>query len=153
MRSLLLVLFLLLSCNTQEVCEESSDSQLVARFKIAGSTPVKDSLLSGITVFGLREGRPDSLIYDSMTISGAFLPLDPHNSRSRFIIRTSDQSDTILIEHNTEAYLISYSCGFAALFHITGASHAGQLIVDLEIVNSRVDAELEQNEEHLWIYF
>jgi hypothetical protein len=27
------------------------------------------------------------------------------------------------------------------------------MLLDNEIINSLIDAELEQNEEHLWIYF
>jgi len=151
--SLLLIVPLLLSCSTQEICEDGTESELVARFKISGSTPVADSVLSGVTLFGIREGRPDSLIYDSSNISRAVLPLDPHNNHSRFIIIANDQTDTIRIEHNTETYLISYTCGFAALFTILSVDPTRHMIIDSEIVNTLVDAELEENEEHLWLYF
>jgi hypothetical protein len=151
--SLLLMVPLLFSCSTQEVCDDKTDSEMVARFKISGSNPVADSLLSGVTLYGIREGRPDSLIYDSSTVSRVVLPLDPHNNHSSFIISTNDQTDTIRIEHNTQTYLISYTCGFAALFTILSVDHTSHMIIDSEIVNTLVDAELEENEEHLWLYY
>ena len=148
-----LLLMMLISCTTQDICNGDNDSDLVARFKVAGSVPVADTIMPGVTLFGIREGQSDSLLYDSITLSRIVLPLDPHNDHSRFVLSINDQSDTIRINHTTETYLLSYTCGFATLFTVQGIDHTERMVNDIEIINAVIDAELEQNEEHLWIYF
>lgn len=149
--SLLPVLFI--SCSPQDICNENNDSELVVRFKMAQVDPVSDTLIPGVTLFGLREGKADSLLYDSMTVSRVVLPLDPHHDFSRFVLNVDNLWDTILVDHSVEAYLLSYTCGFAALFTVKATDHTGEMITDMEIINAVVDADLEQDEEHLWIYF
>jgi hypothetical protein len=62
-------------------------------------------------------------------------------------------ADTLSIQHDTEYYLISYTCGLAALFTLENIEHTGKVILGTEVINSVIDAEMEQNEEHLWLYF
>jgi hypothetical protein len=149
------IIFLLAfaSCNTQEVCDDDSQSILVARFRTRVSGEIIDTLVPGISIFGIREGKPDSLLYDSATVSKIELPLDPGHDLSRFVMSTEEKTDTLILKHSSEAYLISYSCGFAARFVLEELDHSGGMIVDMELISSSVDAELETNEEHLWIYY
>ena len=58
-----------------------------------------------------------------------------------------------MIYHRSEAYLISYNCGFAARFTLETPEHRGNLITGLEVTGETVDAETETNEEHLHIFF
>ena len=156
MRIALLISFslsLLASCTTQDVCDDDNQSKLVARFKTIESDVVSDTIVSGVTIYGIREGKIDSLLYDSSTTSGILLPLDPNHDFTRFVLRVNEYSDTIRFIHSTEFYLLSYTCGFAALFNLDSILSSNLIIHDLEIINSVIDAELEQNEEHLWIYF
>lgn len=146
-------LLLLLSCTTQDICDDEDHSELVARFKTRVDDVVADTILSDVTIFGVREGKPDSLLVVSQSLSRVVLPLDANKAYTRFVFRIKDQSDTIRINHTTEFYLISYTCGFAPLFTIQSLSGSTGLIGSLEIRNAVIDAELEQNEEHLWIYF
>lgn len=153
---LLPVCFLLLvfSCTTQEVCDDSGQSELVARFKTLEEDVISDTIISGVTMYGIREGKPDSLLYDSITVSKISLPLDSHHDFSRFILKINEQTDTLGIIHTSEFYMISYTCGFATLFFVHEVSYDSNLMIkDHLITNSAVDAESELDEEHLWIYF
>ncbi len=150
---LFLPLLLLFSCISQEICDDIIQSDAVVRFKIIDSDPIADTLISGLSVFGIRNGLSDSLLYDSTTTSMILLPLDPHHDNSRFVFQVNGKSDTLNILHNNESYLISYSCGFAKIFTLESVNHSNWMLLDNEIINSLIDAELEQNEEHLWIYF
>lgn len=143
----------LLSCTTQDFCDDEDHSELVARFKTIVADAVTDTIVSGVTLYGVREGQPDSLLYISVPVSRVILPLDLHHGYTQYVLRINDQSDTIRINHTTEFYLISYTCGFAPLFTIESLSNSGGLIGNMEVRNAVIDAELEQNEEHLWIYF
>ena len=146
-------LWLLVSCTTQDVCDGDNQSKLVARFKTMVSNNVSDTIVSGVTVFGIREGQTDSLLYDSSTTSEILLPLDPSHGFTRFVLHVNEHSDTLRFIHTNEFYLLSYTCGFAALFNLDSVRYSHQIIHDLEILNSVVDADLEENEEHCWIYF
>jgi hypothetical protein len=154
LRFLPVVLILVIaSCATQEVCDDESQSILVARFKTTKTGELRDTILPGISIYGIREGKSDSLLYNSSDVARIELPLDPGSDHSRFVLSTGEKTDTLLVMHHSEAYLISYNCGFAARFTLVGYGHAGGMIVDIEMIKASVDAELESNEEHLWIYF
>lgn len=153
-RSIPLFLLLLFnSCITQEICDENIQSELVGLFKTMEEGVVKDTLISGVSIFGIREGRPDSLLYNDTTMSRILFPLDSHHDFSRFVLNIDEQTDTLRIIHTVEFYMISYTCGFAALFTVDSIDYSNTMINNIEIVNSVIDAELEQDEEHLWIYF
>ena len=81
------------------------------------------------------------------------LPLDPNHEQSRFVLNINEQNDTLIIEHRNEVYMISYACGFATLFNIENIEYTSLMIKDIEIIEHMVDAALEQNEEHIWIYY
>lgn len=154
---LYLVVILAVSCNTLDICDDDGESVLVARFKFQEPDDelASDSIVTGFTLYGIREGKADSLLYDSSTTSRIVLPLDPHHNFSRFVMSINDLSDTLTIGHATGYYLMSYTCGYAALFTLDPDSiiHGGTLFRDFEIINAVIDAEQEQNEEHLWLYF
>lgn len=147
-------LLLLFSCTSQEVCDDSGQSELVARFKTIKEDVITDTIISGVTMYGIREGRPDSLLYDSSAVSKISLPLNSHHDFSRFVLNINEQTDTLAIIHTAEYYMISYSCGFATMFFVHEVSYdSTKMIRDHLITNAAVDAESEIDEEHLWIYF
>lgn len=146
-------LVLLISCVTQDICDEDNQSELVVRFKTGSLTSAADTIISGVTVYGIREGKSDSLLYDAASVSRILLPLDPAHGESRFVCRIDDRSDTIGISHDNEAYLISYTCGFAMMFNLRDIHHTTQVISHAEVIESQVDAELLKDEEHIWIFF
>ena len=152
---LLCSLFVMASCLTQEVCDDNSQSELVARFKTVVSEIVSDTIISGVTIYGIREGRPDSLLYDSSESSRVVIPLDPNHNYSRFVMKIDEVTDTLTLVHNTGLYLVSYNCGYGAIFTLDPDSivHGKKLFYDIEIKNAVIDAAMEQNEEHLWLYF
>jgi hypothetical protein len=156
MRKGLFALFLMvsvISCTTREICDESNQSELVARFKVDHGEMVSDTVLTGVSAYGIRTGEVFTLLYDSVNASRIVLPLDPSQVSSTFVIDFSGRSDTLTIHHNTEYYLISYNCGFAAMFTLEDIESTRHVIRGDEIIKEVIDAELEQNEEHIWLFF
>ena len=149
----MILLFVFTSCGTQDVCDADNQSILVARFKTTITGDITDTIVPGVSIFGIREGKTDSLLYDSIDVARIELPLDPANDQSRFVMTVADERDTLILTHTSEAYLISYTCGFAARFTLEDFNATGGMIVDTELISASIDAELESNEEHLWIYF
>ena len=146
-------LILLLSCNTQDICDEYDESFLIARFRTLVSGEITDTTLQGFSVFGIREGWVDRLLYDSVSLNRIALPFDPNNDYSRSVIFTEEKRDTLLFQHTSEAYLLSYNCGFAARFTLEEPINSGGMIVNLDLRNASVDGLYELDKEHLWIYF
>lgn len=156
MKYLVLALFSFLfftSCATQEVCDDDNSSYLVARFKTLVDETIQDTILNDMSIYGIRDGKEDSLIYNSISMSKAELPLDPNKDFSHFVMSNGISSDTLLLTHSSEVYLINYTCGFAARFKLADFSPSGKWMQKMELRNDNIDAELEQDEEHLWIYF
>lgn len=147
------VLIVLFSCASQEICDGDNQSEMVARFKLEKDGSASDTTLTGVSVHGIRPGLSDSLLYDSVPAAKIILPLDPNHTFSTFVISADTLQDTLTIHHRTEYYLISYTCGFAALFTLEKIDVSGSLINRAEIIDPVIDADLVQNEEHIWLYF
>ncbi len=152
---LISILFAMVSCLTTEVCDDNNQSELVVRFKTEVSESVSDTIISGVSIFGIRQGKPDSLLYNTSETSRVLLPLDPHHSYSRFVMKIDDISDTLTLVHNTGFYLMSYTCGYGAIFTLDPDSidHGHKLFYDIKIIDAVIDAATEQDDEHLWLYF
>ena len=153
-RILLFILFILASsCASVEVCDEEYDSELVARFKTRHEGAPADTTVSFLTLYGIREGLSDSLLYDSIPASGFLVPLDPNYDFSSFVLQIDGQADTLVISYERETYMISYTCGFANLFTITDSIESSSgLIKSDSILNEMIDAEYENSEVHIWLY-
>jgi hypothetical protein len=145
----------MVSCLTQEVCDDNSQSELVARFKTEVSGSVSDTIISGVSIYGIREGKPDSLLYNASETSRVALPLDPHHNYSRFVMKIDEISDTLTLVHSTGFYLVSYTCGYGAIHTLNPDSieHGRKLFYDTKIINAVIDAASQKDEEHLWLYF
>jgi hypothetical protein len=150
---LLTLLLFIASCGTQDICDDDSQSLLVARFKTLEDDAIADTTMEAISIYGIREGKADSLLYDSQSMSRVELPLDPNQNFSHFVLSNDISQDTLQITYSSEAYLISYTCGFAARFTLDQFTNSGSWISDMVLIEGEIDAELESNEEHLWIYF
>ena len=153
-RILLFILFILTSgCASVEVCDEDNDSELVTRFKTRHEGVPADTTVSSLTLYGIREDLSDSLLYDSIPATGFVVPLDPHHDFSSFVLQINEQTDTLVISYERETYLISYTCGFANLFTIDdNIEYSSGAIKSDSILNEMIDAEYEENEEHIWLY-
>jgi len=152
---LFLVLFLLASsCTTLEPCDEDSISEMVASFKTETGGSVIDTTVSALTVYGIREGQSIWLLYDSISESEIFLPLDPHHDFSSFVFQTGEKTDTLTLPHSSEIYLISYSCGFGNQFNLeTDIQYGTGMFVKDSIINPIVNTSLEEEDIHIWLYF
>jgi len=152
---LLLVLSLLtFSCAPEEVCEEDSVSELVASFKTVSEGLNTDTTISELSIYGIREGQPIWLLYDSLSLSEILLPLDPHHDFSRFVFQEGGQTDTLTLTHSSEVYLISYSCGFGNQFTLDPDIQYGEgMFVKDTIINPLVNTSLEEVDTHIWLFF
>jgi len=153
---LYLVLILLLSsCTTTELCEEDSISELVAVFKTETGGELKDTFLADLHIYGIREGQATWFLYDSDSLSEILLPLDPHNDLSSFVFLAKGFSDTLTLVHSSEDYLISFSCGFGKLFTLPEdpAAYEGGMIKKDTVLNPVISTSLEEDETHIWLYF
>jgi hypothetical protein len=148
------LILLVYSCISEELCEEDSISELVASFKTETEDIVSDTTISALTVYGIREGQPTWLLYDSVTYSEILLPLDPHNDFSRFVFQAGEQTDTLILPHKSEIYMISYSCGFGMQFTLDPDIQYGEgFFVKDTIINPLVNTSLEEVDTHIWLYF
>jgi hypothetical protein len=148
--SLLLLFF---SCATQEVCDDDNQSYLVAQFRTEGDGEESDTIMGGMTIYGIRDGKPDSLLYDSTSMSKAQLPLDPNHDITSFVFSNTIQQDTLVLTHSSEIYLISQDCGFASRFSLVEYTASGNWLKEIKLRIGEIDATLEIDEEHLRIYF
>ena len=161
------VLFTMVSSFTQEVCDDNSQSELVARFKTVvfetvleteketEKKTIIDTIISGVSIYGIREGKPDSLLYNLSETSRVVLPLDPHHTYSRFVMKIDESSDTLTLVHSTGFYLVTYDCGYGAIHTLDADSidYGGTLFYEITIEDAVIDAATENDEEHLWLYF
>ena len=157
------VLITMVSCFTQEVCDDNSQSELVARFKtVVFETILEveiestiDTIISGVSIYGIREGKPDSLLYNLSETSRIVLPLDPHHTYSSFVMKIDESSDTLTLVHSTGFYLVTYDCGYGAIHTLDADSidYGGTLFYDITIKDAVIDAATDNDEEHLWLYF
>jgi len=147
------LLLIFTSCATQEVCDDDNQSYLVAKFRTKVDGEERDTTLTGMTIYGIREGKPDSLLSDSLSWSMFDLPLDPNNDITSFVFSNAIQQDTLVLSHSSEIYLISYDCGFASRFSLEEYTTSGTWIKEIVLRNGEIDAALETDEEHLRIYF
>ena len=148
-----LSLFLLLSCAPNETCDDDSQSYMLARFRTLFDGEIRDTTLAEFTVYGIRPGQEDSLIYNAASLGAMEVPLNPNMGRSHFVISAGDVADTLVVEHRSEAYLISVDCGFASRFTLSSLEAGGALIKDLDLRENQVDAESLVEDAHIWIYF
>jgi hypothetical protein len=150
---LFIIFILVLSCSNEDICDQENHFPLVARFKTVQENLEYDTIVNGVSLYGIRAGLPDSLLYDSISLSRIELPLDPNGNQCSFVLETGNQKDTIDFTYQTEVRLISYGCGFGTFFTLENPSHTNLMIQQINIINSLVGESLEQDEEHLWIYF
>lgn len=155
MRFRILFLFLgmlMAGCITVEVCEEEYASEMVARFKTLKEGAAADTTLNAFSLYGIREGKADSLLYDQAPGSGFTVPLDPQLDYSNFVLQIDTLSDTLTVFYEHEIYMISYTCGFAHLFALDELESRTGLIQNDTIIKAMIDAEYEANEVHIWLY-
>jgi hypothetical protein len=148
----LIICIFIAGCGSVEVCEDEYVSELVARFKSEQDGEIADSTVNALTLYGIREGLSDSLLYDAASVSGFTVPLDPHHDFSSFVMQIDTLTDTLHVHYDHEVYMISYSCGFASLFTLDKLETVSGLILKDTIINDMIDAAYEDNEEHIWLY-
>lgn len=151
---LFIISILITSCISVEICDDDNNSTMVAKFMTLKEEIPVDSTVSSLTLYGIREGKPDSLLYNNQPSVNAFeLPLDPHHDYSRFVLQVDTLTDTLELMHTQELYMISYDCGFGNLFTLEDPiGISSGLIKSTEIKDETVDALTEEDDVHIWLF-
>lgn len=152
-RILFLIPVMVYACTTQEVCEKDLKAEAIATFKTLHNGLASDTVLSGVSLYGIRNNLNDSLLYDSVRVSKVYLPLNPNQEWSIFVLRIQNIIDTIHIYHSSTAYLVSYTCGFSSNFEISSVHSTRNNIKNVELINNEVYAEENEITEHFRLYF
>jgi len=150
-RILLFILFILAtSCISVEICDDEYESVMVAKFMTLKDGTPADSTVSSLSLYGIREGQSDTLLYTATNVFE--VPLDPHHDFTHFVLLLDEQSDTLELNHHQEIYMISYDCGFGNLFTIESIAYHSGMIKSHEIKNDLVDAKTEEDDVHIWLF-
>ena len=150
-RILLFFLFILAtSCISVEICDDEYESVMVAKFMTMKDGTPADSTVSSLSLFGIREGQSDTLLYTATNVFEA--PLDPNHDFTHFVLLLDGQSDTLELNHHQEIYMVSYDCGFGNLFTLDSIAYHSGMIKSHEIKNELVDAQTEADDVHIWLF-
>ena len=149
-----IISILITSCISVEICDDDNNSMMVAKFMTMKDEIPADSTVASLSLYGIREGQPDSLLYNNQLNTNNFeVPLDPHHDFSSFVLQINEQTDTLELMHTKELYMISYDCGFGNLFTLDdNIGISSGVIKSAEIKDDKVDAETEQDDEHIWLF-
>ncbi len=140
------------ACNSSESCPDNTSAYLVAGFRQLPVESEQDSTLEGLSVRAIPEnGNPVSL-YSNTNAARISLPLDPKASSIRFVFELGASSDTLLLNYEANAYLLSYDCGFASRFGIVGFSCSGSLFKEILLDDNTVDPENPDDVLHLRLF-
>jgi len=150
-RILLFFLFILAtSCISVEICDDEYESVMVAKFMTMKDGTPADSTVSSLSLFGIREGQSDTLLYTATNVFEA--PLDPNHDFTHFVLLLDGQSDTLELNHHQEIYMVSYDCGFGNLFTLDSIAYHSGMIKSHEIKNELVDAQTEADDVHILLF-
>jgi hypothetical protein len=149
-----IISILITSCISVEICDDDDNSVMVAKFMTLKDELPADSTVASLSLYGIREGRSDSLLYNNQLATNTFeAPLDPHHDITRFVLQINDQTDTLELIHTKELYMISYDCGFGNLFTLDdNIGISSGVIKSTKIKDEKVDAETEQDDVHIWLF-
>jgi hypothetical protein len=148
-----IISILITSCISVEICDDDNNSVMVAKFMTMKDELPADSTVASLSLYGIREGRPDSLLYNNQLNTNNFqVPLDLHHDFTRFVLQINEQTDTLELMHTQDLYMISYDCGFGNLFTIENPEISSGVIKSAEIKNEKVDAETKEDDVHIWLF-
>ena len=152
-RILIFIIFILItSCISVEICDDDDNSVMVAKFMTLKDELPADSTVASLSLYGIREGRPDSLLYNQDPTNNFQVPLDLHHDFTRFVLQINEQTDTLELMHTQDLYMISYDCGFGNLFTIENIGTSSGVIKSAEIKDDKVDAETKEDDVHIWLF-
>ncbi len=144
---LALMLLATYACEEQD-CDRTFNHQAgVGLYTIQDSVAV-DSLPPNITIYGTT--RPDSLLYDSASVSSLLLPLDPSRNHSRFIVKINALADTLDLHYNREQKFVSHNCGFTTEFTLEEAQTTFHHFDSVRIVKHTINPN--EQEENIRLY-
>ena len=151
------ILFVIISilvtgCISVEICDDDNNSVMVAKFMTMKDELPADTTVASLSLYGIREGRPDSLLYNQQSTNAFEVPLDPHHDFTRFVLQLGEQTDTLELNHHQELYMISYDCGFGNMFTLESIAYRSGMIKNAEIKDEIVDAETEEDDVHIWLF-
>jgi hypothetical protein len=142
-----LLLLGLVSCQTDEVCEEGASNPLRIGFYlplIENGSP-QAYTADSLTVYGV--GRPDSLIYNNTkTVRTIEVPVDPTSGRTGFVlIFPNNIIDTLWVDCTHHLTFISAECGFRMRPEIMQVVHTTNRISTYQLTQKLVTQSFEEH--------
>ena len=138
---------LLATCGEKE-CDQTMSNPAGFGFYTINNEAQVDTSITDLVVY--PEARQDSFLYDSVTTSTVFLPLNPTNDFTRFIFVIDSVQTTLEVTYSREQEFISHPCGFTTTYRINGVSFTNARFDSVQVINHIVS--LNTNEEHFNIF-
>lgn len=142
-----LLLLGLVSCQTDEVCEEAASNPLRMGFylPVIENGSLQAYTIDSLTVYG--SGRPDSLIYNNTkNVRTIEVPVDPTSGRTGFVLIFPDNViDTLWVDCTHHLTFISAECGFRMRPEIMQVVHTTNRISTFQISQNQVTQSFEEH--------
>ncbi len=148
---ILIAIFIGCSDSATDFCLSNQQAAQITFYSIYTSDEDadNDSTVEEVYVYGLN--RADSLIYDSVSISEAFLPLSMLNDTTEFVIKVKTLRDTLRFYTSKELNFISEECGYIFDFTIDSVNFTQNNFID-SVVISNPDVIYSENLENVKVY-
>jgi hypothetical protein len=151
--TLVTLLFIIIGCNDQKGCYDSTDTLMVASFKVSDFRVFDTLFIKGVG----RNGIADTLVYDTLSSqSKRFpLPLSLSEDSTGFVIKAGGFRDTLYMRHSMTMKFLSEYCGFAPEYLIKGSfftSGIDSVKISDELVNTK-SVQKNTNDQNITIYF
>jgi hypothetical protein len=135
---LFLCFVLAAACSKDEFCIQPQAVAMTMNFKTYDtSLNLVDTPLVEATVFNLDTSY--FFVDNAVSLTRASVALKQGQSAQTYVIRHSNENDTVLIRYQTDTNFISNGCGYQTFFTLESASSRSSRIDSVNITSERVD--------------
>jgi len=126
------------ACSKEEFCIQPSAVAMTMNFKTYDSTlTLVDTPLVEATVFNLDTAY--FFVDNALSLTRASVALKKGQNAQTYVIRHSNENDTVLIRYQSDTNFISNGCGYQTYFTLEDATSASDRIDSVNITSERVD--------------
>ncbi|MBN1599864.1 MAG: hypothetical protein JW894_16330 [Bacteroidales bacterium] len=148
-------LVMIIACNTDEVCDENTITNVVASFYTTVDNRVVDTTAMVTSIIAVNDSM--SILYESEdAVQSVSFPLNNSLDSCAVIMDftlydtipkpdTLYFTDTLTFFYNIELIMESIECGFVHYFHLQSINWTDNFIEDVEIVNPAVTTREYEN--------
>lgn len=136
----ILTLFMFVACEDYKDCNSPVETSLGIGFFHIENEEEMDSILPALTFSAIE--KTDTLIIYRSPAREIYVPLNPHDTISRYFIQpdsTLSGGDTIAITYKTDLKFVSSGCGFTNYYHLDTATSTNHYIDSIALVNNKIN--------------